>query len=327
MSLISKVRWLAIAGVLAAGLAIAQSERVLPASEPASMSGGMKAAPKAGPAPELAASAAALSQEVLLLREQIKVMKDYHSSLLDTVYWALAGVFGLAVLLSTFGWWSNHRVYEADKKRLKEELASDLKLSRESVEQTVQQALAKLTSDLVTAESRILNAVNQTVQTQFLSIDGKIEGVSSRLANEQIEIRREMAEARKLGAEQSAQLLAIDKRFDEYAAGRERQQNYLDIKIAEMEKELWELSKIDANVLLSVADSLEAACKLNEDHWILDKIKEIESLLRDRFIAANKSINTGTQIVVRKALDFVPERFEERSAMLRNLLESIKVED
>ncbi|WP_421207204.1 hypothetical protein [Aeromonas sp. 601027] len=50
------------------------------------------------------------------LKIENKIMKEFHEKILDTVYWSLGSVFGILALLLGFGWWSNFKLHEKDKK-------------------------------------------------------------------------------------------------------------------------------------------------------------------------------------------------------------------
>lgn len=60
--------------------------------------------------------------EVAALRAQLELSRQFHESILDTVYWALGGTFVLVGLLLGFGWFANFKVYERDKAAMKAEL-------------------------------------------------------------------------------------------------------------------------------------------------------------------------------------------------------------
>jgi hypothetical protein len=62
--------------------------------------------------------------EVLILRAQLEQMRDTDSRILDTVYWALSFVGGLAVLLIGYNWFTNRWQYERDKTSLRDELTT-----------------------------------------------------------------------------------------------------------------------------------------------------------------------------------------------------------
>jgi preprotein translocase subunit SecG len=104
--------------------------------------------------PELIAT----RDQVRQLQTQVQVMKEYHSSLLDTVYWALGGVFLVVSIILGFGWFANFRIYERDKQFLREELDAQLKVQNAELSGNVQKLAAELKQSIAdqTTEASIV---------------------------------------------------------------------------------------------------------------------------------------------------------------------------
>jgi hypothetical protein len=87
------------------------------------------------PAPVDAAEvrAATADRQIELLESQLTAIREYNSSLLQTVYWSLGVVVVLAVALVGFGWFTNFRVYERDKNSIRQELLTRIQLALHSV--------------------------------------------------------------------------------------------------------------------------------------------------------------------------------------------------
>lgn len=66
------------------------------------------------------------SSEVIALRAQNELMRQYDQRLLDTVYYALAALGSLALLIVGLGWYTNFRLYRRDIEALKTELNNSL---------------------------------------------------------------------------------------------------------------------------------------------------------------------------------------------------------
>jgi len=66
----------------------------------------------------------ATRQQVKLLEHQLQITKDFQSSVLDTIYWALGGVFLALSLVFGFSWFTNFRLYDRDKQALHADLQS-----------------------------------------------------------------------------------------------------------------------------------------------------------------------------------------------------------
>lgn len=58
------------------------------------------------------------------LKIENKIIKEFHEKILDTVYWSLGSVFGILALLLGFGWWSNFKLHEKDKKGILDEVSA-----------------------------------------------------------------------------------------------------------------------------------------------------------------------------------------------------------
>jgi hypothetical protein len=66
----------------------------------------------------------AAHQQVKLLETQLQITKDFQSAILDTIYWALGGVFLALSLVFGFSWFTNFRLYDRDKQALHADLQS-----------------------------------------------------------------------------------------------------------------------------------------------------------------------------------------------------------
>ena len=66
----------------------------------------------------------AMRQQVKLLELQLQITKDFQSAILDTIYWALGGVFLALSLVFGFSWFTNFRLYDRDKQALHADLQS-----------------------------------------------------------------------------------------------------------------------------------------------------------------------------------------------------------
>jgi hypothetical protein len=64
------------------------------------------------------------SPEVIALRAQLDLMRQFDDRLLSTVYWSLGGMITIVVLIAGFSWFANNRLHEKDKAILRQELES-----------------------------------------------------------------------------------------------------------------------------------------------------------------------------------------------------------
>lgn len=190
------------------------------------------------------------STEVTVLKQQLSTMREYHGSLLDTVYWALAGIITLVVLLSGFGWWSNFKVYEQDKARLKEELQTLLRSAEADLALRIEEALGAMERSM---EGRL---EDHTARVQPVLAELRISIDQERVIRE-----RAIAEAKesveKLGYAQDKSVKLI---------------SLAEANLRHVEEHVWLLKDVPDNILITQAQGLAAAA-------LADASGEVESIL------------------------------------------------
>jgi hypothetical protein len=127
---------------------------------------------------------------VLLLQAQLDAERSFQSSVLDTVYWALGGVFFLVGLLLGIGWFANFKVYERDKEALKS---------------TLEGLASKLGADLMERHSHLATSLEKTIQVQTSergkaverTIMSSVSSVEDRLTRLEIDLRTKAMQGNK----------------------------------------------------------------------------------------------------------------------------------
>lgn len=89
-------------------------------AQPAEQSAQNRATPSITPTPTP-------SEEVIALRAQLDIMRQYDDRLMQTVYWALATTGTLALLVVGLGWYTNFRLYKRDVVEVKKEILNAVK--------------------------------------------------------------------------------------------------------------------------------------------------------------------------------------------------------
>lgn len=103
-----------------------------------------------------------------ILRAQVEQMKSFQDSVLNTAWFALSVVSGVAIALISFSWWNNSRNYERDKKGIRDEISNGLEQRlldyQEKVNRTLSESEAALSLSL-------RNAAADTRETLLSAID------------------------------------------------------------------------------------------------------------------------------------------------------------
>ncbi|WP_312290126.1 hypothetical protein [Stutzerimonas nitrititolerans] len=138
-------------------------------------------------------------QQIKLLESQLQTTREYQGLLLDTVYWALGGIFVLVGLLLGFGWFANFKVYERDKESMRLELTSEIS----NISRNMEGELRKIESELNTALDTKFNTSNINLATQLKSqleeaiapIKASISSAEDRIFQLQLNHRKERMES------------------------------------------------------------------------------------------------------------------------------------
>jgi hypothetical protein len=105
--------------------------------------------PRAGRGEPQLTSAPDPGEQATALRAQLEVIREYDQKLLATVYWSLGSIAFIAVLLTTYSWYTNFRVYEREREALRSETQLSLKQGLTTAEATLKQQLASAEATLM----------------------------------------------------------------------------------------------------------------------------------------------------------------------------------
>ena len=243
-------------------------------------------------------------QEAIALREQNKIIREYHSSLLDTVYWALGGVFTLAALLSGFGWWSNFRVYEADKRRLREELDVQLK----------------------EAQSAAIIREKDSQQALIASVNTKLDSLTTRFGNESIELRRETAALRveltNAISNATKPIATTEARIDTLSQGLAARES----ELRHVEEYVWDLKGNVANVLITQGQGITAALAAKNKFYLQSAVRRMKSTIETKILNTNAQLSARVLDILRSRVADAEKDEPVAASELLALIAKIKIE-
>jgi len=236
--------------------------------------------------------------EVISIQAQNKIIKEYHSSLLDTVYWALAGVATMALLLAGFGWFTNFKFYEADKQRLKEEF-----LSRNN------EFEAKLMGHVTTAQSATLR-----------EIELKLEAFMDRLGTNSVELRAEIAKITSTIEARITELDKSQKRHEEDNLEIVKNIASCEADLREVEENIWDIKKVPSNILITQSQGLRAAVKADNRFQVKNILNRMTETIETAFLSKNTPISPDALNIVTKTLN---ERMEYDAIPISGVLAKV----
>ena len=165
--------------------------------------------------------------ELAVLKAQIETMREYQDQFLSMAQWSLGTVFGLALALAAFSWYTNKTSYERDRDALRQEIKALNDEARAAVLEEIRKASRDLESGLENRQSTIQKAIEKT-------LDGKTEKLATRISklNEEVlelkskSVEREAQESERLGNYRWAIYkycefldLCVKRQTDHYEAG------------------------------------------------------------------------------------------------------------
>jgi len=190
-----------------------------------------------------------------ILRNQNEIIKEYHSSLLSTVYWSASALITVAVLLVGFGWWSNFRMHEKDRERLKQEILA-----------TVVELESKV--DVKLSESR----------TDYLkSLDSRFESFWERISESQSSLKSDILENSNSIKETKSSLSDFVIKMDDAFKNSAKNLSFSESNLRMVEERVWEMRGIPENVIITQIQGIEAAIEAeNFDRvgMILNRLKK-----------------------------------------------------
>jgi hypothetical protein len=117
------------------------------------------------PAPSLTPTAA--PTEVVVLRAQLDVTKNYQDRFVSMVQWSLGTVILVTLALGGFGWYTNKTSYERDREALRHQVRA---LVSEEIRQVSQELTAAIDERLKSGQEALENALTKRIQSVTFQI-------------------------------------------------------------------------------------------------------------------------------------------------------------
>lgn len=238
-------------------------------------------------------------------KAQLSAIKDYHSSLLDTVYWSLTALTTIVALLAGFGWFANFRMYENDKTRLKDDL-----------EEKIQAGLAQVGARLNEHEAQLLRL-----------LDARLESSATRLFNELDLVRNETAK----GILQSE---ARDNKLDGMVSALKsisdtliKRNKETEALVREVEEHIWDLKDIPINILLTQAQALSMAIDAESAEAVRSAMRRMKNTINDRILPGGHTLSSTIIGCLEADLTVAAKLDPVLSAEVQTLVKRIPVGD
>lgn len=244
--------------------------------------------------------------EAVALEAQNKIIKDYHASLLDTVYWALTAVAGIVVVLVGTNWLVNFKLNEQDKERMRREFEARMSEVQSSVEVRISAFKTQLQDSVRLQLDALSNRTDSEIQAQRLELRTDLQGLEARLAS--------IVEA----------IAATERMLDL----QRKSVSDVEATARQVEEHVWGLKGIPINVLLTQGQGLDAAMDA-DNKW---RVESILHRMKDTLLGRGgakpiSQIVSSTQAdlmeSVKSATKLAPELADEVATLLAKLSEEV----
>ena len=242
--------------------------------------------------------------EIALLKEQNKLIREYQGSLLDTVYWALGGVFATAALLAGFGWWSNFKLYEADKQRLQQELTTK-----------INELEAKLALRLETNRTELERAVDVKGETHL-----------SRLLTELTDVRANISTLTDESRQRSDEIKAVREALITEIQNTNISVLNTSADLRFVEEFVWDMRGVPENILYTQCQGVEAALLAENTERVNRILSRMKEALQKHFVDKSKALDKITREKIRNTLSSLSVGSSMPAGEVLELLNKIPVE-
>lgn len=243
-----------------------------------------------------------LESELKVLKMQVATMKEYHSSLLDTVYWALGTVATVAALLVGFGWFANFKFHESEKQRLKEELEGRL-----------ERALALVDTRLSSNEVEVIKSIDSRLDNHLSGIARDIDIARAEAAR----LHQDNAEAIK---QQKAEVAALQ----QARTMNEKRDSELEASLRAVEEHIWELKGIPENRLVTQFQGLQSALDADHRYYITATLERMQKTINESMLPAKKTLPKSVLDRIKAAVAKAAKIEPVAAANVSQLLEQVQ---
>lgn len=214
------------------------------------------------------------------LRAELKAIREYHNSLLDTVYWALGTIVGLALLLIGSSWYTNFRPYESDKARLQEE-----------VDKKIAEAQNLISRDL----QSLADTLNGKVDRDTLAISSRFTSEIGSLQNVMKDADRQISTSLKELEDAFAVILEMPSKI-------KRRLDRIDLQTQLNTERIWEIKESPLKVLLSQHLALSLAIKMRSNDEIARVLERMKNNLINHVLPGGKKVPSNILEILQNSL-------------------------
>ncbi|OUM04650.1 hypothetical protein BW686_25360 [Pseudomonas syringae] len=243
--------------------------------------------------------------ELLLIKEQNRLIKDFQSSQQATVYWALGGIFSFVLILTGLSILTNFKLYDQDKERLRAEFEGKINAYKAQFDLQIEEY--KRESDKSSDQK------SQVIQDRFLLQLSETRKLSEGIRSELIsDIKSTDNNIKKL----ETSLTEVNRKFAE-----------ADADLRDVEVLVWDLKDIPGNMLITYSQGLTAAVEASNKSRVSLILGKIVNTLENKYYRTGLDIPFKTNGWLTESLNEANQLDPSGVAKVRATLAKITIEE
>lgn len=219
--------------------------------------------------------------ELLLVKEQNRMIKEFQSSQQATVYWALGSILGFVVILTGLSIFTNFKLYDQDKERLRNEFETKIAAYRSEFNLQIEEY--KREAD------QSADQKNQIIQDRFLNQTAELRTSLENLRSELISNIKT--------TDDNLKILVGD------VSKTTRNLSEAESALRSVEVMVWELRKIPGNMLITHTQALDAAVKSEKVYLVSHVLDQILNTLQKQYQEPGNAVGNVQYKFLTSSLD------------------------
>jgi len=239
--------------------------------------------------------------ELLLIKEQNRLIKDFQSAQQATVYWALGGILSFVVILTGLSIFTNFKLYDQDKERLRAEFEEKISNYRTELNLRAEEYMRE--SDKSTETK------NQTLQDRLLT---QLSEIRVSLEN----IRSELITDMKL----------LDSKTSIFESEVKRDVAAAEANLRDVEVLVWDLRGIPSNMLITHSQAITSAVLSDNKSRVSHMLSQLRRTLEDKYGKTGLPVDADGFKYVDESLDKAKTIDPDGVTKAREILSGLVIE-
>lgn len=244
------------------------------------------------------------NQSIIELKAQNNLIKDYHDTLIDTVYWTIGSVFAILIVLISYSGFTSFRINQQKLNEIREELQNTVKSNVLENKKYSTELISQFSEKLKSQNDIVLEKVDKAIENQKSLLFQIIEKPEKNIES----LEKEIESLTKLSLRNKTGL------------------DSLETHLRMVEESIWEIKKIPTNILLTQAQGIVSAIKSEDNNLVSLVARRIKSTLETYYNSDQYSVSEFTYKTLVSAIESAEKIDPILISQIKTLLTKVKID-